>query len=529
MNVLARGLLCCGVALAFACGGDDGGKDDAGRDAVGEAGPDDGADLGEEVADDTARDPGGDPASDPSGEATADPGEDPGMDPGDDAGVDVPSDAVQDPGADPAPDPAQDPGQDLAADSGNDVAYPPGTPILDRAVDLRFDCSVSRTSQSLQPRTWTVGAHPLVTTSGGDVFLARVESAPAQPFDPADPQFLVSTFDANLAFGSPVEVPSSPESVYGVAAAPLGDGFLLAWSEGTLKTSVRDSTGAAVGGAKTLAGLSGDYQSRLSMAPLGQGFGLAYDAPEGYRRKVVFARLDGTGAVVGKTLELAVPAQDYDEPAPQVASDGSRHAILWQEAAADRGHVYFAAVDADGTVAVPRRRVSKVDEANVYCGRAAFSRTRNAILPAGDGWLAAWTEVRRGESWDSPASGVVKIARLSADGESLEEAPVRAARDNVDEVEPVLLPFQGAAALLWSSGTHISICAGCHPDNSLFLVLLDPATLVPVGDLLTLPPTTTGLLDASLAAKGDDLLAAFQLFFHVSHEAGAGVLHCPAR
>src|SRR6185436_18251059 len=124
----------------------------------------------------------------------------------------------------------------------------------------------------------------------------------------------------------------------------------------------------------------------------------------------------------------------------------------------------------------------------------------NALVRAGDGFVAAWIEGRRG-SFQEPGSGgsVVRLARLDGAGQRLgPPVSLRPYQAEVDEVEPTLVPFGEALAVLWGHGSHIYSCAGCHPDHRIDLMLIDPATLTPVSNVVSIDnggaPRAGGLL-----------------------------------
>ncbi len=417
---------------------------------------------------------------------------------------------------------------DTPAADGDVPPVTPGTPILERTPELRFDCTVGRAIANHSPLQWERNAHALVTTAGGPVFLARVESAPANPFESAPKNLRLSTFAPDGAFGPAIDIAANADTVSGLAAAPAGTGFLVVWADGSLRAALHDAAGAPLEAPRTLAAPAVDERSIPTLAALGDAFGLAYSAPGGTSRAVQFVRLDATGLAVGEPRAFATQGDDWDDPAPIVAAGSGRFGLLWQETREGRGHVYFAAVDAAGAVVVPRTRISTTDEDNVTTGWATFGQARVALTATAEGFLTAWPEIRTGADGFSGASAIIRVARLDPAGRVLEEAPVRAAVVDRDEVQPVFLPFEGAMGLFWSSGSHIYICAGCIPDHSVQFVLLDPETLVPQSAVVSVPPTAGGLLGLTVAASGADLLFTTEIGFHVHSEPGSAALRCTA-
>ncbi len=458
-----------------------------------------------------------------------------------DAGMDVP--AADLPGDDlaaadrpdsdaPMPDALVDvPPADNLADLPD---VPEGTPILARPPDPRFDCSIARDVTKASPLQWLRFAHPLVVTPGCTAFLARAEASPSNPYAPAPNHLLESTFDVAGTLGAATEVPATADAISGIAVAPASDGFLMAWFDGVMQTVRVGEDGAVKGAVHAFPDLSGDTLTRPSLAASGAGFGMAWRGSDTRGGATVrFVRLDANGVGVGTTVTLANVGSD---PAPQVAWSGGRWGILWQWTEGDRAHLGFAAVEADGTVSVPARTIWSSAEVGTSTSAAGFSQDRLALMGAGTGWVGAFCESRSGADYTSGASAIVRVARLGADGTVLDQAPVRPIQVDRDEVEPVLVPFGNAAALFWSSGDHIYICAGCVPDHRIDMVLLDPVSLRPLSDVVSAhaPDNGTGspqggLLDLSAAALGDDLLVTLQIRYHVSAESASLALQCAAR
>jgi hypothetical protein len=176
-----------------------------------------------------------------------------------------------------------------------------------------------------------------------------------------------------------------------------------------------------------------------------------------------------------------------------------------------------------------RHRVSAAVPDFVVGGVGGFEEATNALLPNGDGFLAAWTEARRAQS--SGAGSVVRVARLDGRGNRLgEAASMRSFKADIDEVEPSLVPFGDAVAVLWGRGSHIYICGGCVPDHSIDLVLIDPATLAPLSNVVSLTnggdPRAGGLLRHRSAIVGTSLLVPYLLTFHVYASLGSAAFEC---
>jgi hypothetical protein len=156
-------------------------------------------------------------------------------------------------------------------------------------------------------------------------------------------------------------------------------------------------------------------------------------------------------------------------------------------------------------------------------GSSFFDTAGIALLSTGGGYLAAWPEVALGQK----GSSVVRVVRLDGQGARLGPATaMRAPAPGFDEVEPSLLAFGDAVAVLWGRGTHIDICGGCVPDHRIDLVLIDPLTLDPLSDVATVTAKAGGLLSRRAAVLGADLLTTYLDTFHTSTTAGSAVFTC---
>ena len=110
---------------------------------------------------------------------------------------------------------------------------------------------------------------------------------------------------------------------------------------------------------------------------------------------------------------------------------------------------------------------------------------------------------------------------------------LRAPTVDVDEVEPSLVPFGDAVAVLWGRGTHIYICGGCVPDHSIDVMLIDPVTLAPRSNVVSVGNgggnKAGGLLRREVAVLGPSLLTTFNLTFHVHATPGSANFVCERR
>jgi hypothetical protein len=425
----------------------------------------------------------------------------------------------------------------VACDSGSE---PPGggadeTPITQRTSRGTYQCTQERGRTDHTPRSWDINAPALATTSKG-AFLVRTESMGSGPFMQPPPDLLLSSFDVPGTFGPASKLPLiDPESAGGLAAAPRGDGFAVVWVDGgKLRFAAFDASGQEVVAPRdVLDGFDRLANPMLTAGP--EGLGLVYAALVGAEntgiREVRFALLDSMGAVHSPPRALSRPGDTFTHPAPAITASATGFAMAWRDPASKTGGIDFAAVDVNGVEVVARRRISPATAPGVVAGGlAGFEPPTTALLSIGDGYLAAWAETQRGAG-DSGASSVVKVVRLDGAGRG-QGAPVamRAATKDIDEVEPTLVRFGDAVAVLWGRGSHIYICGGCQPDNSIDLVLIDPATLTPVSNQLSLTnggdPRAGGLLRRRVVRLGESLLTTYLLNFHVHATPGSAAFRC---
>jgi hypothetical protein len=423
---------------------------------------------------------------------------------------------------------------------------PPGggetaTPITERALPggrPAYTCRVGRDRADHSPRQWP-GRQALVTTSGGTTFMARLEAMapdPSNPLFPGVPRLVVSTFAADGSFGPSINVSTAaPETLGGLAVAPVGGGFALVWVEGaTLKLSTFGGQGARLTDPRTvtLPGMGRDADPRLAIGADG-GLGVIYEVPtDNQPTELRLAVLDPGGAVRGTPRRLGTAPAAYADPAPTIVAAPDGYAVIWRGASSTGGRIQFARADLQGAENLAPRPVSPPVAAGVMVGgTAGFEPTTTALLPVEGGFLAAWTETRFSPSEMSNAWAIVRVARLSPDGVVQGAAPaLRAAAADVDEVEPSLVRFGDAVAVLWGRGSHIYICGGCIPDHRIDLLLIDPRTLDPLSNVVSLTngggARDGGLLRRAVTASGSSLLTSFELTFHVHATPGSATFVC---
>jgi hypothetical protein len=408
------------------------------------------------------------------------------------------------------------------------------TPIADRPSRGTYRCEQERGITDHSPRSWQMVPPTLVGT-GKNTFLARVESTGSDPLMQQPPELLLSSFDVAGNFGAPTTLPlANRREAGGLTSAPRGEGFALAWVDGTkLRFAAFGSAGESLVPARdVLDGLDALSAPTLAAGADG-GFGLVWaQEAGGNTREVRFAVLDSTGQVRTAPRSLTPRAGNtFTHPAPAIAWGPGGYALAWRDPQAMTGGIDLAMADAGGAEVVARHRISADTGPDVVTGGlTGFEPPTIALLDTASGYLAAWTEVRRGTG-DSDASSVVRLARLDRAG--VRQGPAVAMRSHtkdIDEVEPALVRFRDTVAVFWGRGNHIYICGGCVPDTRIELLLIDPSDLNPVSDLYSINnggnPRGGGLLRRRVAVMGSSLLTTYLLTFHVHATPGSAAIRC---
>jgi hypothetical protein len=414
------------------------------------------------------------------------------------------------------------------------------TPITERpTTTVTHQCRVDRDRTDHSPRQWS-DRQAMVTTQAG-AFFARLEGTspdPLTPVIPGRPRLLVSSVAPDGSFGEPVTLSTAePETMGGVTLVPTAAGFTALWVEGaSLRLAGFDSQGVLVAPARTLSlpGVSRDSRPRVAAGSDG-GFGIVYrTVVEGQPSEVRFVALDAAFATRGPARQVGTAAAAYADPGASIARHPEGYALLWRGPSGTVGQILFALTDRSGAEIVAARPVSTPRPGVVIGGTAGFDPTTTALLPVDGGFLAAWTELRFDPQAFSGAWSIVRVARLSPSG-VVQGAPaaLRPPTVDIDEVEPSLVPLGDTVAVLWGRGTHIYICGGCVPDHRIDVLLIDPVTLAPRSNVVSVGNgggnKAGGLLRREVAVLGSSLLTTFNLTFHVHATPGSASFVCERR
>jgi hypothetical protein len=271
------------------------------------------------------------------------------------------------------------------------------------------------------------------------------------------------------------------------------------------------------------------------------GFGVVYDPQgTGNARTVQFLVLTADGAVRTPPRRLDGPAagMPYAAAAPAITGGPAGYTMVWTDPAESDGAIDFARADAAGAETVARRCIARGSSGG-QIGRTtwlAFAPMVHGLLEVDGKFLVSWVEASRGASDPLTGGGkgawsIVRVARVDGAGALLgAPAALRAPTDSIDEAEPTLVRFGDAVAVLWARGSHIYLCGGCVPDHRVDLLLIDPAGLTPLSEVVSITngggTQAGGVLRRQVAVLGKSLLMAYRLQFHVHNTPGSATFEC---
>lgn len=408
--------------------------------------------------------------------------------------------------------------------NGGAGAVDPGGPLLERPSSNEYDCSVSRPI-TLFDLPWA--GFSLVPSAEG-AQLAIVEADVNNP-DPNRPGNSItwSMLGVDGTLGSPhaVRAPTN-QHLARVAAAGGGELSTIVWSEAfgdgnsySLNSLQVDATGAVITPASVL--LTQERAGGLKIASAGSGYALLWVDGDASSSKLSFGLLDENGKLAGTPLVIA---QGPYLGVGDIAPVGDRFVVSYS----DNQHAASGLVsrllvlDSDGSVI--GEPIALEDTGGVGFDAIPSLRAR------GDEVLAAWSVVTGDTSYEvQDAAITVRIARFDANGERQGlmydlQAPVK----DRESVDAFWVEMGDDVGLLWAEGSIIYICAGCVPDHSLKLVVLDGQDFTPQSNVIELANTlpTGGLLSPETAGVADDLVVVSTVTYHTSAEGASGTIRC---
>ena len=421
------------------------------------------------------------------------------------------------------------------------IELPGRGPRLHEVPEIEVAPLVEGIVPAIAPLLWSGSSpsHVLVTTSTAGAYLARFEAS-GDPFGELVRQLRVSSFDVDGTFGPPRDMPGIPngEGQF-VAAAPDRDGFVLVWSmPEVVRFAAFDAGGRFRVMPRDLASTSGQV-SQLAITPRTGGFALLFSkrtdqdsAPE-----LFFLALGPGGEEAGQPQLVHSGESLYRELSAQIVQRGDGFGVIFRDA--ERGapflasDVLFARLDAQGSLQGEPVKISATTGRGFSSGGVAgVSSGTLSLIPRSNGFLAGWTEAFSPEdnfdgSGPEKAYAIIRIAELDGSGAVIGGPhSLQSPENDIDQVDPTLLPFADTIAVLWGRGSHIYVCAGCIPDHRTTLVLLDPVTLAPASNIVSLAPTSGGQLNRSAVVVGSSILMTMRLTYHVHDTAGSAAFSC---
>lgn len=393
---------------------------------------------------------------------------------------------------------------DPSGPDGGDGPIPePGTPILERESPGTHQCEVLDEPAEVAGNTLgsaiaMVGDRPLVARASfglvGDGEYRSILGVTPASFSP-------------MALGAEAYRTTAVAVLRLPALTAAGDGAALAWVEGDQSERVvlarLDGAGDIVGSAAPIAEADGAVVA-LSVAATGSGTQVLW-----VDSALHVQAFGGDGQPLGDAALVRTAPMNGALLAP--AGDGT--VAVWTQREEDAG-VYLALLDPSGAVTAGPLRVSPELPELTFVDAPA-------VVAAGDELVVAWSEHFWQEdtdgdpgTFDPHGHASIRVARVDRAGSRvLAFERLQAVEEEIIHIHPALTAVDDAVALSWSRGTFIPVCGGCISDNTRHLVLLEPRDLVPLGEVVEMVGVT-GFSSATMIAAGGDLAHLLGLDYH---------------
>jgi hypothetical protein len=418
-------------------------------------------------------------------------------------------------------------GNGTGGGNGGTGAIDPGGPLLARTSGARYSCSVSRPIARLG--TEWAGFSLVSSAAGAQLAVAVAEFNNPDPNNQGS-RIIWSTLGLDGTLGSPTVLrPPTTQFLGSVTAAIRGDKSTIVWGENnsdnggasfSLKSAQVNAAGAVATPSGVLATLSRSTAAKIVKA--GSGYALLWLGGDESSAKLSFGLLDESGKLASSPVVLA---QGPYLGVGNIAPVGDHFVVSYADFQFhDSGLVSrLLVLDSDGR---PLRQPIAFEGS----GATGFGATVPSLLVHGDQVLAAWSVVSEDGSFETEDAAItVRVARFDANGERQGliydlQAPVK----DREAVQPTWIEVGDDVGLLWAEGGIIYICAGCVPDHSLKLVVLDGQTFFPQSNVVELVNTlpSGGLLSPATAAIGDALLVVSTVTYHTSGEGASAAIRC---
>lgn len=401
--------------------------------------------------------------------------------------------------------------------STTEPAEPPDPrPILEREPLLTHACEETRAMTSLAPSI--DGRIEGLVVAAGEAFAVR--SAAQLTLDAVEP-------DGTL--GSTVVLEAEAFSFRDPLAIAIDDQLVLSWTSDAseLRYAVIDATLGIVVAPRAIPGIyDRDYVTAVAMVPApAGGVALLYaESDEAGPTILRFVTLDAAGEPIGAPVDVHEIGEAYARVPTGAAltSDGGYAVAYVVGDFQGPNEVFFVILEADGTQRFAPQRISR-EAVDGWSSRFG-SASRRSLLTVGDESWVAFTEELTGEQ-GSVRSSVITLAVVDAQGQA-EQHRVQAPEDGRNNLWPSFVELGDRVGLLWTSGSIPGICVGCVSDNDLYLVLLDPAEVVPASNVAIQPHSMNGITAPLGAVMGAEVLTAAALDFHALTLPATGALRC---
>jgi hypothetical protein len=393
-----------------------------------------------------------------------------------------------------------------ACGGGSDPGDDDATPILDRTPRLEHACTIAAEVTVLAEQQSPIG---YALAHAGGVFLLALGGY--------DSQAGMARLDlAELSF-DPVELAPPRLRIPGWGSMPSladrGATMGLAWLDQDQTTGahsarirILDQSGAVVSEPPPTP--FPGFASGLDLIATDTGYALLFASSDGARVSI----LDETGAPTGGVRVVT--------SGELRGADLVRHGAGFLATWADPDGVHAVRLDAAGALASEPVRLSPVP-------RDRYTHSWPFALAVDDVVVIAWVEGYHNDDWENPRGhSIVRIARVDAAGAPIgASVPLHATEEERVNDGPSLARVGDAVAVAWSHGTIIHICAGCISDNTMRLVLFDPADLAPVSDVVELVGPS-GLHAPPIANAGGDIGLFLTVDYHAIADYAAAQVRC---
>jgi hypothetical protein len=279
----------------------------------------------------------------------------------------------------------------------------------------------------------------------GDVETPDAEDAMEEELYPANPCTKV---------GGDIRITEAPYSSWIQSLVWSGSEYALAWEdsrEGTSSSTVYFVRLDSAGGK-----LAGEYripdEAGLTGAPSLVWTGSEYAVVWTKDSDVLFARISAAGDKIGGDVLVAGECTGAERN-PSLAWTGSEYAVAWRDMRNDEEELYFARLDASGTV--PGEEIRLFDDPDHY------NRSPDLVLAEGE-LAVAWFE---GRNLYPPEPSEIYFARLDFSGAFI-GSEVMITNNSYSDLDPALVWTGSEYGLAWDGGLGRDIGRFARLDSS---------------------------------------------------------------